>query len=1743
MRNPRERSFIYRFTRWIETSKTRLFTGLAVFILLITYLPLAFSPAEASGPLGLPLHSARAADYRAEFLGSRIPVVDIRIVQDVLRDLSPKDPNIDGRVDAVYAALLTPVPTATPRAGATQTISDPAATATATITGTAEPSRTPTQTASPSPTASATLTASATATATFRPTNTPVLYWPTAAHTAQPTRTPTASLTQSPTQMPTVTTQANRPPVISGPASQSAAAGSLYAFWPAASDPDGDSLVFSIHNKPAWAAFQTSDGALTGTPANAHAGSTWITITVSDGSLSASLTFLLTVTYTNHAPTISGPAAQTTAAGTAYTFTPTANDPDGDSLAYSVTGKPAWAAFDPATGTLSGTPENADAGTSLVTIRASDGSLWAEITFALTVTYTNHPPVLTAIADHAAAADQLYVLTPTASDPDGNLLAFSITNKPSWMSFDPSTGVLSGTPSNADVGIFAMALTVSDGHLSASQSFTLEVTYTNHPPMIAGSTVQFAAADDAYIFIPAASDPDGDLLAFSATGVPVWAAFDPATGTISGTPTNAHVGASVITITVTDGALSASLTITLTVTYTNHPPTIGGAAVQAVAAGDLYEFAPAASDPDGDALTFTITNQPAWAVFDSATGLLRGTPGNEDAGTHWITISVSDGALSAYLVIDLTVLYTNYPPQLDEIADQTVPADSPFALIPSASDANGDPLSFIIAGQPSWAYFDPATGRLHGTPTNASVGRYTITLTVSDGYLTDSRTFLLEVTYTNHAPEISGELRVSTAAGSFFTYSPTAWDADGDELTFMMSPALPWAAFHTATGTISGTPDNRHVGTTEITITVSDGALTAELRISLEVTYTNHAPTITGAVSQTIAADSLYAFTPTAEDADGDALIFSAADLPSWASFDPGDGSLTGTPRNSDVGTHSITITVSDGSLSAHFPFSLTVLYTNHAPVISGPASLTASADMPFTFTPASEDVDGDLLTFSVAGKPGWLSFDPADGSLNGTPNNSHVGTYDLTITVSDGALTSSYTVLLTVTYTNHAPMISGEAYQTAPADQHYAFTPAASDADGDALTFSITNMPAWAAFDPASGSLSGTPSNADLGASTVTITVTDGDLSASLQFVLQVTYTNHAPTIGGQAVQVAAADQVYRFVPTASDPDGDLLVFTIFGLPGWAMFDAADGALTGTPSNADVGAYAITITVSDGSLTADFSFTLTVTYTNHAPLIVSVGDHSAPAGVPYRLLPAASDPDGDVLTFLIEGKPGWASFDAATGELSGTPVNADAGETSITITVSDGAISAGITFTLTITYTNQPPTISGTAEQVTAAGAFYSFTPAAADPDGDALVFSITAKPGWASFDSESGSLSGTPSKEDAGVYGFTITVSDGTLAAHLPITLTVTYTNRRPTISGEPDQTALAGRAYSVTPAASDPDGDSLFFEVFNLPAWAEFDSSDGTLFGTPANVHAGTYTITIRVSDGALTADFTFNLTVLPNNHAPTISGPASQTVNVNTYFSLTPTAADPDGDALTFSVLNKPPWAAFNTATGTLSGTPSVTHSGTTSITIRVSDGRLAADYTFTLTVSFVVNPPICAAVQPGRFMTTASGDSYLEHKNPTKMPGGENRLKVRVDSTNDTKYAVIQFDLSAIAANTVINKAYLYLTFRSRTAGQTTTVYRLTTGWDEATVSWNNARTGTPWNTPGGDFAPGGYAAFATDTQCVMRLDITRLVQGWIDGDYPNYGIILVSAGPDGEVTFTAKDDGSAGERPALVIDY
>ncbi len=310
----------------------------------------------------------------------------------------------------------------------------------------------------------------------------------------------------------------------------------------------------------------------------------------------------------------------------------------------------------------------------------------------------------------------------------------------------------------------------------------------------------------------------------------------------------------------------------------------------------------------------------------------------------------------------------------------------------------------------------------------------------------------------------------------------------------------------------------------------------------------------------------------------------------------------------------------------------------------------------------------------------------------------------------------------------NNAPVLDGSPPLTAKAGTAYSFSPSASDADNDALIWTVTGLPAWASFNEGNGTLSGTPADGNVGQTEdIEITVSDGKAQDSIgPFRITIAArdqapnpSNAAPAISGAPATTVVAGNAYMFVPTATDANNEKLTFSIANRPQWATFSTANGQLSGTPTQAQVGTSSnIRITVSDGKASASLApFSIQVQAPpNRAPTISGTPTASVVAGTAYSFKPTASDPDGDTLSYSIANKPAWATFSIATGQLSGTPPSAGS-HPGIIISVSDGKTSAALAaFTLAVTAApSSPSPVTGNAT--------VSWSPPTLNTDGTTLT------------------------------------------------------------------------------------------------------------------------------------------------------------------------------------------------------------------------------------------------------------------------------------------------------------------------------------------------------------------------------------------------------------------------------------
>ena len=325
--------------------------------------------------------------------------------------------------------------------------------------------------------------------------------------------------------------------------------------------------------------------------------------------------------------------------------------------------------------------------------------------------------------------------------------------------------------------------------------------------------------------------------------------------------------------------------------------------------------------------------------------------------------------------------------------------------------------------------------------------------------------------------------------------------------------------------------------------------------------------------------------------------------------------------------------------------------------------------------------------------------------------------------------------------------------------------------ATGTPTSYTATNLPPGLSVNALTGLISGTVSaGADAASPYVVGAIVSNAAgnTSSVQFTW-IVRVDHAPTLTNPGNQTSVQSTTVSLQLVASDTDGDVLAYSATGLPPSLTVNAATGLISGTLPSGSAAVYPVIATASDGLLSSNQAFNWTVTaVANRAPTLTSPGNQTSAENATVSLQLAASDPDGNTLTYSATGLPSSLAVNATTGLISGTLSFTSAGSYSVTATASDGSLSNSKTFTWTVTNVNRPPTVTTPPTQASAEGAIVSLQMAASDPDaGSVLAFSAVGLPTGLSINAVSGLISGTVAVGAAGTYTPTVTVSDGLLTA----------------------------------------------------------------------------------------------------------------------------------------------------------------------------------------------------------------------------------------------------------------------------------------------------------------------------------------------------------------------------------------
>ncbi len=630
-------------------------------------------------------------------------------------------------------------------------------------------------------------------------------------------------------------------------------------------------------------------------------------------------------------------------------------------------------------------------------------------------------------------------------------------------------------------------------------------------------------------------------------------------------------GSEVITFTATDpGGYSDSDTVRFTVNPVNDAPVVSDIPNQTTDEGSAFadiplnDYVSDIDNADSDISWSVSGNTDLIVEINSETHIAQvRTPNTDWSGSETITFIATDpGSLSDSDPAVFTVNAVNDAPVVSDIPDQTVDEGESFADVPLNNyvndvDNTDAELTWTYGGnQELSVQINAETHVAHiDIPSADWTGSEAIIFTATDpGGLADSDTALFTVTAVNDPPVASDIPDQTVSEGESFTQiSLDDYVSDSDngdaELTWTYkgNHDLQVAISAERIATIS-TPDSNWNGSETITFTATDpGGLSDSNAAVFTVMAVNDAPVITSTPQTEATQDRLYQYQVTATDADsGDVLRYHLLTGPGFLSMDSLTGLISGTPSDSDVGTHEVRVDVRDSSAATDTQtYELTVDNTNDPPIVSDIPDQTVSEEESFTqislddYVSDSDNGDAELTWTYKGNHDLQVAISTERIATISTPDSNWNGSETISFTATDpGGLSDSNAAVFTVTAVNDAPVITEplpllsfaeDDSLVIPESFWYPYVNDPDDADS-ALYYELRSLynRVQVQEEPERGTCLTAPENW-FGTDTLMLTVRDDSAADSAQVVVSVTAVNDAP-------QIVSLPDSLTFVNTVTD-------------------------------------------------------------------------------------------------------------------------------------------------------------------------------------------------------------------------------------------------------------------------------------------------------------------------------------------------------------------------------------------------------------------------------------------------------------------------------------------------------------------------------------------------------------------------------------------------------------------------------
>ncbi len=412
----------------------------------------------------------------------------------------------------------------------------------------------------------------------------------------------------------------------------------------------------------------------------------------------------------------------------------------------------------------------------------------------------------------------------------------------------------------------------------------------------------------------------------------------------------------------------------------------------------------------------------------------------------------------------------------------------------------------------------------------------------------------------------------------------------------------------------------------------------------------------------------VYSYDPDAIDPEGDAVTYSLLDSPNGMAIDAHSGLVTWNPATDQIRQHAVQLAATDSqgnSETQSFVVTVSGPVANRDPVFESSPLVRVNLGESWDYEVRADDADLDVVTFQLLSGPAGMAIDARTGQATWTPTSADLGTHDVAILARDGVggeSTQAFQVAVTAAQ-NNSPQLTSAPVTGGAVGVVYLYPLAASDPDGDRLTFELEAGPAGMVLAADAGVLAWRPTPAQTGSHDVAVVVRDPyGASARHDFQITVSSGDAGPSILSRPPDVASVDELYTYVVQAIGGAAGAMTYRLDEGPTAAALDSITGKLTWTPAETDAGAHRLTVRATDAAgAVARQTFVLSVFPDNDAPEFVSTPLESTAFGHAYYYDAHAVDSEDDVAYRLVNG-PTAASLDPRTGQLVWTPNAGDIG-------------------------------------------------------------------------------------------------------------------------------------------------------------------------------------------------------------------------------------------------------------------------------------------------------------------------------------------------------------------------------------------------------------------------------------------------------------------------------------------------